>query len=271
MRVFFYITQVAVAILLLSCEMTKEIDYETIYGGDKIVIHGYISPQDGVRVIIKKTVPPNALQSNDRVSHAIVKLFEDGNMVATLISDDGYFFTSPPSFTPRLDANYHIEVTAEDLPKATSNTQRTFSPVHIDSSKLMVHELTNYANLSVFFNHKNLFGESYYLKVFPYLNGELDTVELGSKYFHFSDIANDLTTGVNEISLGVGQISQFDSLQVRLYTLSPDLSEFLKSYNRYDFSREDPFFEQPYPVFSNIKGGYGFFASYSYTIKTIHK
>ncbi len=271
MRAFCYITRVVIAILLVSCEMTKEIDYDTIYGGDKIVIQGYISPQDGVRVRVKKTVPPNAVQSGDSVLHPLVSLFEDGNMVGTLASVDGCVFTSPPSFKPKQGVSYHVEVVADGMPKAIANSQNIFQPVSIDSTKLTVEELTFYGNLSVFFNHKNLFGESYYVKTFPYLNGELDTIEFGSTYFHFADIANNITAGVNEISLGVGQISQFDSLQVRLYTLSPDLAEFLRSYNRYDLSRDDPFFEQTYPVFSNIKGGYGFFASYSYTTKTIHK
>lgn len=271
MRVFFYTTRVVIAVLLVSCELTKEIDYDTNYGGDKIVIHGYISPQDGARVMVKKTVPPNAVQSNDSVSQALVCLFEDGSMVETLVSEDGYVFSSPPSFKPKYGATYHVEVVAEGMPKAISNPQSIFQPVNIDSTKLMVQELTFYGNVSVFFNHKNLFGESYYVKTFPYLDGELDTIEFGSTYFHFASIADNIKAGVNEISSSVGQVSQFDSLQVRLYTLSPDLGEFLKSYNRYDFSRDDPFFEQTYPVFSNIKGGYGFFASYSYTTKTIHK
>lgn len=271
MRVFYYITLITIAILQVSCEMSKEIDYDTIYGGDKIVIHGYISPQNGVRVFVKKTVPPNAVNSDDRISLATVSLFENGNMVETLVTVDGYIFTSSPSFKPKYGANYLVEVVVDGMLKAITNAQNIFTPVSIDSTKLMTQELTNYANISVFFKHENLFGESYYVKAFPYLNGELDTLEFGSTFFHFANITNNISVGVNEISLGVGQISQFDSLQVRLYTLSPDLGEFLKSYNRYDLSRDDPFYEQIYPVFTNIRGGYGLFASYSYTTKTIHK
>jgi hypothetical protein len=32
----------------------------------------------------------------------------------------------------------------------------------------------------------------------------------------------------------------------------------------YDTSKEDPFFPQPYPVYTNMKGGYGIFATHSY-------
>lgn len=258
-------------LVLTSCEMSKQIDFDTFYGGDKIVIHGYISPQDGVRVIIKKTVPPNALELDDKLQDVIVNLFEDGFFLTNLSSVDGYLYVSGSDFSINQAAVYAIEVVAYGLPTAISEAQPIICSVAIDSTLIVVNELTNYATISVFFNHKNLNNESYYLKAFHYLDGELDTTEFGSTFFHFAGVVNTAAVGVNEIFLRIGQASHFDSLQVRLYTLSPDLRKFLKSYNSYDLSWDDPFFEQTYPVFSNINGGYGIFASYSYSAKTINK
>lgn len=46
-------------------------------------------------------------------------------------------------------------------------------------------------------------------------------------------------------------------------TLSPDLAKYLKSESEYNTSQEDEFFDYPYPLYSNIKGGYGFFGAYT--------
>ena len=83
--------------ILYSCEFTKEIDYRTIYDGDQLMVQGYISPQDGVWAIVKKTLPPNRVDDDDRVTHAIVIVYENDKPVAILNQKDDYFYESDKS------------------------------------------------------------------------------------------------------------------------------------------------------------------------------
>jgi hypothetical protein len=260
-----------IVFLLSSCELSKEIDYETIYEGDKIVIHGFINTLDGVNLIVKKTVSPDNVTANDKLNEINIVLYEDCKKVQSLIAINEYLYSTPTKFVPKLGSYYYIEAVSQGLPKVFSLPQPIFSPVEIDSLYLVIDNLTYYANLIVSFNNNPKLGASYYLKVQYFHDGVIDSSRVGSEIFNPFGLIDNTVNGLNTIEEQVGRISEFDSLRVELYTLSPDLTKFLQSFKKYDSSVEDPFFEQTYPVFTNIENGYGIFASYSYTTRIIQK
>jgi hypothetical protein len=260
-------------ILLISssCELSKEIDYDTYYDGDKLIVHGFISPQNGVQVLIKKSVAPNNVLADDKVQNATVTLYEDKIAIEQLRKIDNYHYSTEIYFTPDLSKRYSIKVNAENFDEVSSNQQPLFMPVSIDSIKIIVEDNTYYENLIFWFTNNNQFESAYYLKVYYYLDGIIDSSSIGFELFNPYGLLDNIVEGSNSFELQLYEEEDFDSLKVELYTLSPDLSTLLLSFQNYDFSKEDPFFEQTHPVFSNIENGYGIFASYSVYSKTIRK
>lgn len=251
-----------------ACELSKEIDYDTYYDGDRIIVHGFISPQNGVQVLIKKSVAPNNVVADDKIQNAIVTLYEDKIAVEQLRKIDDYHYSTEIDFTPDLSKSYLIKINAENFDETSSNQQPVFAPVPIDSLKLIVEENTYYENLVVWFTNNNQFEDAFYLKVYYYLDGVIDS-SMHKEVFNPYGLIKNLVIGRNSVEQQI--FDEYDSLRVELYALSPDLTTFLKSIQNYDSSKEDPFFEQTYPVFSNIENGYGIFASYSISSKTIIK
>lgn len=254
-------------VFLSSCDLSKEIDYKTFYDGDKIIVHGFISPQNGAKVFIKKSVAPNNVQADNKVENAIVTLFENETAIRLKKIDD-YCYVSEPDFLMKPNKQYSIQVEAENFEKVYSTKQNSFACVPIDTMKLLVEEGTYYKNLVVWFNNYNQLDKAFYLKVYRYPDDENDNVSAGSELFNPYGLVDNVVTGKNSIEYKLGY-EKFDSLRVELYTLSPDLKIFLKSFQDYDASKEDPFFEQTYPIYSNIKNGYGIFSVYNYDFKTI--
>jgi hypothetical protein len=267
MKAYLYLL---IIFLISYCEFTKEIDYNTIYKNDKIVIHGFISTMDGIELVIKKTVSPDNVTADDKLSEIKIDLYEDGKKIQSLIAINDYLYSTPIKFVPKLGSYYNIEAVSQGLPKVISLPQPIFLPVKIDSLYLVVDNLTYYTNLIASFTSQQL-EASYYLKVQYFHDGEIDTSRVESEIFNPYSLVDNTNKGLNIIEKQVGHISGFDSLRVELYTLSPDLTKFLQSFKKYESSKEDPFFEQTYPVFTNIENGYGIFASYSYTTRIIQK
>lgn len=257
------------ALIMLSCELSKEIDYSTVYEGDRLIVHGFISPQNGARVILKKSVAPNNVLSDDKVQNATVVLYEDEMAIQQLQKIDDYHYETEADFIPKNGKKYSVKVEAQNFSITSSNSQPVFAPVSIDSLKIIIEENTYYENLVVWFTNRNFFGETYYIKMYYYLDGIIDSSYVDHELFNPYGLLKNIIEGTNSVEFQL--YDEYDSLKVELYTLSPDLASFLESSQNYDSSKEDPFFEQTYPVFSNIFNGYGVFASYSFSSKTILK
>lgn len=255
-------------ILIASCELNEEIKYDTYYEGDKIVIHGYISLNDGVKICVKSSVPPNQIKREDKISNVTLYLLENNIIIDTLSPIDEYYYTLSKPFSPKVDAYYHIEAISSTLPKVISEQQKIPLPVEFDTLYIKIEELTNYARLIGSYRKKqNEIG--YYLKLYSFYEGKTDSFLSGSELFSPYGIIEDISNDRCSIDSYIGHTSEFDSVKVILYTLSSDFTKFLKSIQYYESSRDDPFYEYTYPVFSNIKGGYGIFGSYSYAKKYI--
>jgi len=260
------ISFIIMLICLVSCEESTVLEYKTIYGDDKIVVHGFISQQDGVNVIVKKTVPPDGVTNNDIIENANVELFENNHKLFSLIRKDDYLYHAPDTFMPKIGASYHLEISSAGMPKAITSAQVIFAPTPLDSVKLFVEDQTYYSNIVAYFNHYPNSENAYYLNIIHYHNGSIDSADLywnSINLFSFAGLIENLKNGPNAIEHSVNKMYEFDSILVKFITLSPDLKKFLKTYKDYDSSREDPYYETVYPVYSNVTNGYGIFASYS--------
>jgi len=196
------------------------------------------------------------------VKNAVVFLVQTGDSLIKLNKIDDYQYVSDNDFVVDENANYSLKITADSFDIIASENQSIIKPVKIDSVKLFFDENSNHSNLVVsFYDNKNN-NAGYYIKQLYYIAGQIDTTMIDEEFFNPYGLIDNTVKGVNSVEISLGIINKYDSLLVKLYTLSPDLCEFLKSEQKYDASKEDPFYDRPYPVFSNIINGYGIFASY---------
>jgi len=251
---------------LVACETEKTIDYVVFYEGDKIVVNGFVNMEKGVRVFVKKTLPPDNINGNDRIVNAKVYLYENGNKILSLESENDYFFVSPNSFSVKPNYKYHISVESQTLSNVYSQQQQIPQATPIDSLKLVTKEYEP-SFLKLYYNNQSI-DNGYYLKIYEYQEGIIiDSLDYSNSLFDPYSLITHRTSGVKSYRYRTSE--DIDSIQVKLYTLSSDLIEFCTSYQSNDWTSEDPFYEYTYPVFSNIENGYGLFASYSLDTKTL--
>lgn len=260
----------AFAILLISCELSKEIDYNTTFDDPKLIMHGFVNIEDGAQVMVKKTVDPDNINDDDRVEDVKVFLVRNNTDSIILNKETDYFYSAnTPGFINN-ENSYHIRAKANGFQDISSKTQMILETPVIDSVNLLI-DKTYYSNLVLHFNNTYSEKESFYINVIYYLDGETEETMTSYEKFNPFSIIKDAKPQSNSVEYHSGHASYFDSLKVELYVLSDDLSQFLISQQNYDYSKEDPFYPQTYPVYTNISGGYGIFASYSYSSTIIQK
>ncbi len=259
MKVFFYFF---ILLFIVACELEKEIDYKTIYERDRLIVHGYISTQEGVQVVIKKSIPPNDIDKDDDVAGVVAKVYCDNVAVGELQPIGTGQYSLPFDSLWKRNGSYKVVVEANGFEKIQSDEQQLPEKVATDSVKVIFDYSSNMNNLIMWFtnNQKN---RSYYTNYLIYLDGEVENIFYSEDEakFDFGGLLRDLPLGVNAVEYQFR--NRFDSIKVELYNLSPDFSKFLYSLDQYEFTNQDPFFEQTYPVYSNFDKGYGFFGAYS--------
>lgn len=118
---------------LASCELVREVDFNPYYDGGKIIIHGFISQNDGVQVQVNKTVPVNNTEIADYLPDAQIILFADNIPQFNLIQADSGFFVSPDNTDLFEDVAYKIKVITKDYGVAESGIQYILPGISIDS------------------------------------------------------------------------------------------------------------------------------------------
>lgn len=273
-----------IGLLFLTSCLTKEIEYDVKFEGEKIVVHGFISEDSGAEIIVKKTVPPNKPSFDNGVSAAEVFLICDDTLKIKLSETEAGKFKTPVNFKANYLSSYRIEIQAIGMNTVKSAPQILPQKVKIDTVFFDTTLSSNQPTLVLKFTDPPASGTAYYHKILEWSEGEIRE-EYGNSVFldPFSVIPDDNFNGsqhsetvrvdlikVNYIAENQYDTVILDSVQCFLYNLSPDYLTFAKSYDYYYTSLLEPLFEQPYTVFSNIENGYGFFAAYScdlYTIK----
>jgi hypothetical protein len=260
-------------VLSYSCEIEKEINININNQNDKLNVHGFIS-NNGVIVEVRKTLSPLSIDNDDIIDSARVVLFEDNKQKCILNKKDTGVYISD-NFFPTTDKEYHIVIESPGYQILTSEPQKIPIFIAIDSANIFFSDNNPYFN--VVFQDTKEENNFYCNKYFSYYGGE--NLDSYSEIFNpYSVIEDSEFNGkkfafINRIYSYYPEYSNkkiiVDSIQIQLYHLSPQLAKYLTSITEYEQAKEDPWYEQPFPVFSNIKNGYGIFGSYTISQITI--
>ncbi len=265
-KTLFFIT-ILVSLLFTSCEMSNEIEYDTYFSGESLVVKGFLSSKDGINLIVKKTLSPSDIYGNDTLESANIYLLKNGIIEQELSSLNNYNFTNPNNIIFNPTDKYQIQVESTNFNTSISTEQMLVSSTPIDSITTEGDNFYSRLKVSVFFNHLDN-EQGYFIKAHEYKEGiALDSIGYEEHFFSPGTIINPDITGLQAFHFQVDN-RELDSIKVRLYTLSKDLITYYKSIDENEMTSESPFFDYIAPVFSNIENGHGIFATYEYDTKT---
>jgi hypothetical protein len=291
----------ATALLLGGCQ--KELGYDLPYAGDRLVIHGFLSPDRVVSVNVGKSYPPTGDHLfTGGISDATVSLYEDEAFVENLVHAGEGNYVSARGYHPVVGKAYSVKVTADGFPPAETLPEIIPAPVAADAFTFrdtVISPLNEqYPALRLSFQFTDTPGQvNYYLSnVVAYYRGEV----LGVNVFDL-----DRAMGVEDmcvyydgtnflvrdlcfpdqsftLNLGVetrgsvqrrGLVMPLDSIRKHGGNPSFDRAElYLSSItrNHYEYLKTsyqpegiDLAFNGPRPQHSNVKGGYGILAAYN--------
>lgn len=260
--------------VFISCELTKEIDYQGGNFEPRLVVVGYISAEHGVDVLVTKTVPPDRSDQDVRINQSKVWLIENGQPVHLLVQTDSMKYKLGPDVELKKDAVYQVSVSADNLPDVVSGPQSFVSKAKIDTAYFYVdttyNQLYNFRYIYVEFDDEQEVDNYYAIDYIYYNNGKQNdpvySYLLPLWTFDDSEFMNKRYVGYDRISE-----QEFDSLEVVLYSFSKVYSDYLNSLDNQLLSYEDLYSEGIYPVLSNIENGFGIFSSYEADRKIIKK
>ena len=287
---------VSLTLLLISCEQEKTIEFEVPFTDSSLVLYGFITPSEPISVQVNKTVPPiHDIPADDKVTDASVFLYENGNFIEELITDDGETYRSPSDFLPQAGGIYTVEVQASDY-LTISGTDTIPAKVDLNIDGLVFNADSSNAFTTAYFadpaSVKNYYGvrhEGYREGALFFGNGysgeysfEGNNNGCGGQGLYlpdaikhgggFSDICFDGEEVSFELNLtisGEGYDENWAFFEfnierhiIRLYTHTHTLFKYSKSVSDYNDTFGDPFLEQA-QTWSNIKNGYGVFCAYN--------
>lgn len=267
----FYLT--IIIILLIGCSEYEAIvhNYNYYYEGDKLVVHGFISTQDGIHVWINKTRSPlDTTQIPIDIQIKSVYLLVDDIPLVELERIDNNYFSYNTDIVIFENTKYSIKVNVNGYDEIYSSNQIVPKTPLIDSIKYVKNnQLDDYIDFwftdsdtfQNFFSYNySLFysGEEYIPK-----NQDINNAPL------LSDISFSGSQKHNRIDGNFYSINGLpDSIHVNLYSLSEDYYNFLISLRQNAININDIFY-RPIPIKSNMSNGYGVFGANSYSTNTI--
>ena len=273
-------------------EKTIDLDLsDGLYGGDKIVLNGYLSSDEGCIVKVSKSSPSIGRFTYEQLKFrdARVFLYENGDSIAELKSDTAGIF-SLKTFKPKVDAKYKIRATSSSLPNCESEEEIFPSALQNTAVKPVLKDNIIFGRPALIFPIILNFDPSktnYFISdgtaFFP--SGEkgrvdlsllniLETVssESACDSYYFGPTAgystkcyepgDTLNFAYDYKFNGDLTVSSAKSVTLNLSTVSPSFYKYAKVM-RQPVGFETAFVE-PNTIYTNIKGGYGLF----YTINS---
>lgn len=281
-----YIPLLSVILLLVSC--SKYIEFSPPYEGDKLVINGYISPNEGAKIKITHSINPVGkylLSDSLIVKDATAALYENGVKLIDLeyVGKGFYGLQDSPAIELLAGHSYKLIVQSERYGKAESEEITLPEQAVINDFKFgeMVEIYSQeYALFSfsvskpsekescfsidvVTKNNKSLFFMRYPLKDGEIFFESCEAIVGGyggsmTVYSNECGFTNQVHQYVTNIKYYNGQTTEYyNPLIVKISTVSRVLFDYAKSYSQ--MSGLELGFSQPPILKSNIKGGYGLF------------
>lgn len=278
-----YIHLLLFAFLLVSC--TKYIEFSPPYEGDKVVINGYLSPNEGAKIKITHSINPvgKYLRSDSLiVKDAVAAIYENGVKLIDLEYTGKGFYGLPASPSVELLAGhkYKLIVQSEQYGKAESEEITLPEKPEISSFKFeeigyvygsgSVNGLFSFSIsepnekescFSIQVVTKN--NESLFFMRYPFIQGRNYFENCGTGAGGMSIYSNEcgFTHQVHQYSFGLKYAENwhvshyYKPLIIRIGTVSRDVYDYAKSCSQLE-GMELGFAEPPIQK-SNIKGGYG--------------
>lgn len=294
-------TLMILPLFFLSCERTVEIDVPL--QPSRLAVNAQWPQNRAFTVYVSKSlpvtdpVPYNYYENRFLVKNAVVVVKENSRVVDTL-KWDSINTRYISSKRVKLDSSYTIEVTAAGFPPASAFSKM---PVLIKPSKVTVKpnartgsDGQQQSEVSVTFT--DLPATDYYLFRFRNINGGFSCVNTNDNVVEKTGLSNPFDTD-NCYSGNKLLVSDktFNGKQktIIFYVNTSDMGPFvdpltnrtqrpwletmhiheeyyryIKSINIYDDVSGNPLAE-PVNVISNVKGGYGFFSTYTSSVDTL--
>lgn len=257
------------AVIITACDLEKEIDIDGVEFREAINISGHISRQYGANVFVECTYPPQShTYFNKKIDDAKVYLTSGGVKIAEIPASSYFegllYHIDIDTFSYN---SYGVLVESGRLGTAYSAEQTLPDKVAADSVVVTESDNGSYMATFYFSNDENLPGYYCNARTADRDDGDIEklfhTRFYGSDAIHYQEARKKDYCQISCVFYPAS--SGYDELEyyADFITLSPDLAKYLKSEAEYNTSQEDEFFDYPYPLYSNIKGGYGFFGAYT--------
>ena len=281
-----YIHLLSVILLLVSC--SKEIDFSPPYEGDKIVINGYISPNEGAKIKITHSINPVGVRlfaDSLIVKDAITSLYENGAKLADLkYAGKGFYgLQDSPEIELLAGHKYKLvvqselygnaeseEITLPEQPEINDFKFEEIGKIYGQENGLFSFSIAGPSEKETFFSIDVVTkdNESLYFDHYPRIEGEIffescEAIAGGyggsiTIYSNECGFTNQVHKYATRIKYYDGQFSvYYNPLIIKIGTVSRELFEYAKSYSQLA-GMEFGFVEPPI-LKSNIKGGYGLF------------
>lgn len=296
------LTVIILSVFFLSCERTVEIDMPQ--QSSKLAVNAQWPQNRLFTVYVSKSlsvtdpVPYNYYENRFLVKNAVVIVKENSRVADTLKWDSTNTRYISSSKRVKLDSSYTVEVSAAGFPPVSAFSKM---PSFIRPSKVVVKENARtgsdgqpQSEVSVTFT--DLPSTDYYLFRFRNVNGGFSCVNTNDNVVEKTGLSNpfdadncfsgnkllvtDKTFNGKQKTIvfyvnGNDMMPATDPLTNRtqrpwleMMHIHEDYYRYIKSINIYDDVSGNPLAE-PVNVVSNIKGGYGFFSTYTTSVDTL--
>lgn len=258
-----------VLIFMVSCDITKTVDYDIPEYQHKVVVTGFIGLDNKAEVFISTSHQPLSMEE-DSIYEAEVTLYEDGTLVENLFRNSESIYVSE-GFIPKLGKAYEISTMIDGFHNAISELETIPFPVKLDSVKYLLN-IEQEVLIRLYFKDppvKNFYAVKFIRSYNDTLVAKADVVY---KIFNPSVVFNDKLfnsqnhTYERKLSLAAGRVNNkplyYNRVDVILFSITESGYNFFKDLDESDYTNGDMFTTSA-QIRSNIINGYGIFAGYS--------
>lgn len=252
----FIATLLTAILAFTSCEIESDVHgYSYKYPGDKLALIGYISPQNGVEASVTRSTSPADGYGDPLLADVTLFLCEDGEEVAECHTiDDIHYTLDAKDYHIDTNRKYSLKAVSKSLGTAYSKPSSFPSPLQLDS---VVYEKND---------------DWYHILTFYFFNDSpQDYCRFHmTKYGHGLAYDNNVIGGFSELPKAYSHyeinthddIHHRDSAFVEMRKYADEMYIYEKSLRDNFKSETDPYFDNVFPVYDNITGGYGFVCTY---------
>ena len=289
------------ALTLSNC--TKEIEFDAQDIAPRIVVNSLFTNDSIWAAHISRSVGVLETTSYTTIDDANVNIFDaNANLVTTLTHQGNGLYTSPTGLTPQANQSYTIEASASGYESVNaSNSIPSAVPIYqLDTVTSTNSDGETILEATITFQDPPNISNYYMLEVYvtgTWINeGEQDTIEIREPLqiscddinvetvnrFNFGGFENTYLylmlkdqnfDGENySLTFSVINYAELKDLdlfgEIRLVNTSEEYFNYLKSFNMYQQTINNPF-ATPVQVYSNINNGMGIFAGGTLTSWTV--